>query len=257
MIKEIKSTSFDMLKETVEESDIARNYFILLGLNSKKKVYDKVYGEYEGKVLKAALFIRKSGLLQLFMPGDFDLEGFTDLINSLDCSKLIGPGQYCHSFFENGTFATAIPGAYIAKLGKCIMPEQIDNRILLRSIGIQDLDEIVKLYDRVFDSFSSKDVMETKLSTGRGRGICIEMGDRIVSVAQSDFETKTGALIVGVATDPGYRNKGLATLCTEYLSGTLQKEGKDIYLQYDNPNAGKIYDRLGFKVIDRVIHYSK
>ncbi len=257
MIKEIKSDEFYHLKQIIETIDIARNYFILLGLSNKTKVYDKIYGEYKDGELKAVLFIRKSGLLQFFAPGEYDINVFSELIASLVSERLIGPKLYCHKLLDNGVFSIADEGAYISKLEKDFKLEPLIKNIEFCNIGIKDLDEIIRLYQKVFQSFSPKDVMEEKFISERGRGICIRDNNRIISVAQTDFETVNAALIVGVATEPDYRNKGYATECTKYLSIIMQKEGKDVYLQYDNPKAGKIYERLGYKTIDRVVHYRK
>ncbi|MCK9217864.1 MAG: GNAT family N-acetyltransferase [Firmicutes bacterium] len=257
MIKEIFSEEFHLLKKIIEEEDIARNYFILLGLSSDKEVFNKIYGEYEGNVLKAVLFVRKSGLLQFYAPGDFNLDGFAELIFTLNSDKLIGPKLYCDKLFRTKVFTSATEGAYISRLDKNHELKHIHRRYKIRNININDLEEIVELYKKVFPSFSPKDVMEKKLITNRGRGICIEDNNRIVSVAQTDFETKNSSLIVGIATDSDYRCKGMATECTYVLSNILQEEGKNVFLQYDNPEAGEIYERLGYRRIDRVVHYKK
>lgn len=70
----------------------------------------------------------------------------------------------------------------------------------------------------------------------------------LASIAAISAATKTSAMIVGVATKPEYRRKGYAsavmgTLCRESLA-----EGRQfLCLFYDNPAAGKIYNRIGFK----------
>lgn len=257
MIKEIFPEDLHLLKGIIEKEDIARNYFILLGLSSDRKVYEKAYGEYKDGVLKAALFLRKSGLLQFYAPKEFDLKGFAEIISALRSDKLIGPKLYCDKLFRFKVFTSAMEGAYISKLDKDYRLSPIHRNYKIREININDLDEIVELYTKVFSSFSPKEVMEKKLITNRGRGICIEENNKIVSVAQTDFETKKSSLIVGIATDTNYRYKGMATECTYVLSRILQGERKDVFLQYDNPKAGKIYERLGYRRIDRVVHYKK
>jgi predicted GNAT family acetyltransferase len=99
--------------------------------------------------------------------------------------------------------------------------------------------------------------MEERIKSGRGRGLCIRRNGKIVAVAQSEFEMDTSALIVGVATDPASQGKGLGSTCVEALCSQLLKEGKDLYLQYDNMDAGRIYERLGFRPFDQVKHYEK
>ncbi len=256
MIREILPSEFYSVFEFVEK-DIARNYFILLGLTARKKVYDKIYGEYKDDGLIAVLLRRNSGVLQFFALGDFDKEGFVNLISTLEYDALIGPKSYCDQLFDRKIFTSKKDGAYISKLDKnhIMKPFQIQSE--MRDIKIRDLDKIVELYRDIFHSFSPKEVMEEKLNNNRGRGVCIEDDGEIVSVAQTDFETKNAAIIVGVGTNKDKRGKGLATECLNELCSTLLKEGKDLYLQYDNLEAGKIYERLGFKNIDQVIHYRK
>lgn len=256
MIKEIKPENYNIVKYFVE-NDIGRNYFILLGLTSKKQVYDKIYGEFLGDELKAVLFKRKSKVLQFYSPGEFDLKGFVNLISTMDYRGLIGPKSYCDKFLDQGIFTYTDEGAYIAKLDSNHKLEAFRIQSKTKEIKVEDLDEIVELYKRVFKSFSPKEVMEEKLKSNRGRGIALIDDEKVISLSQTDFETKNGAIIVGVATDPEYRCKGLATESLKILSKDLLEEGKDIYLQYDNIGAGKIYERLGFKAIDQVMHYQK
>ncbi|NLC03255.1 MAG: GNAT family N-acetyltransferase [Tissierellia bacterium] len=256
MIREITSKEYHMLKDLLLR-DIARNYFLLLGISGTRDVYDKIYGEFHKGRLKAVLFKRKTGVLQFYAPGDFDLIHFVDLIKSLDYNSLIGPESYCDNFLNKGIFKRFEEGAYLSKLKNNHKVIININKYNIRFITLEDLDLIVELYKEVFKSFAPKEVMEKKLSEKRGRGVCIEIGGKIVSVAQSDFETEGGAVIVGVATSKNYRGKGMGTECLRFLCTTLQKEGKDLFLQYNNLDAEGIYDKLGFKKFDQVIHYFK
>ena len=66
MIKEISLSEYHLIKKFAE-ADVARNYFILLGLSGKKLVYDKIYGEYKNGELSAVLFLRRSKVLQFML----------------------------------------------------------------------------------------------------------------------------------------------------------------------------------------------
>ena len=56
-------------------------------------------------------------------------------------------------------------------------------------------------------------------------------------------------MIIGVAThpDPKYRRQGYATACTAALVKDLASRGKSACLFYENPQAGSIYKRIGFR----------
>ncbi len=256
MIREIleseKNIVFDLAKR-----DVIRNYFILLGLLNKKTVYEKIYGEFMSGELKAILLKRKSGTLQFYSPTDFDLDGFGEIILNLNAHSMIGAKSYCSKFLERGIFSSSRDGAYMAKLEKKHIKNRFENKYKIREIRVNDLEKVVDLYKSVFPSFAPKEVMEEKLKTKRGRGVLIEEDGEIISVCQTDFETSDSVVIVGVATKKSHRNKGLATFCLKVIIETLANEGKDIYLQYDNLEAGQIYKELGFKVIDQIVHLKR
>lgn len=256
MILPIHPTNYNNLNSFLNK-DIARNYFILLGLASKKSVYNKIYGEYKEGELIALLFQRNSGTLQFFAPGEFDVEGFINLISTLEYNSLIGSKSYCDKFLNKGIFTKVDDGAYISKLDKDYEMNTFIHQYAIRNIEIDDLDEIVELYRGIFKSFAPKEVMEEKLKSGRGRGVCIVEDGRIISVVQTDFEKEDAAIIVGVGTKEEYQHKGMATECLEYLCRILLKEGKNLFLQYDNLEAGHIYERMGFRRIDQMLHYKK
>ncbi len=254
MIREIKN--IDEMKQvySLASLDKARNYFILLTLDGNINLYDSIYGQWDDdNKLIATLLKRKSGTLQFYAKGSFDIEGFSKLISTLDYKAMIGPKSILDNFLNKGLFTHKIDGGFISERENIKVEDEMDISDV-EGIGVGDLDSVVDLYKKVFSSFSSKDIMEEKLITNRGRGVCIKKGKKIISVAQTDYETEDSALIVGVATDPDYRNQGYATKCVKVLVKELNRK---LFLQYDNPDAGRIYDKIGFKVIDRVRHYIK
>jgi len=252
MIKEINHSELGIVINLLE-LDKARNYFILLTLGSRVNLFEKIYGEWEDNELVAVLLKRKSGTLQFYSKGSFDIDGLINLISNLDYDTMIGPKSYCDKFLDMGIFSSFKEGAYISKRVNTnrIKRSQYNE---VKSLDINQLDNVIKLYDKVFESYAAKEIMMEKLLSGRGRGVYVNHGENLISVAQSDFETVDSSLIVGVATDPMYQNQGLATKCLEVL---IEELDRDLYLQYDNLAANRVYEKLGFRVIDRVRHYRK
>jgi predicted GNAT family acetyltransferase len=81
-----------------------------------------------------------------------------------------------------------------------------------------------------------------------GSTLFIEDQGQIVSTVATTAETTINAMVVSVATDPDYRNKGMASYLLKVLmKDYIIKKKKSLCLFYDNPAAGKIYQRLGFK----------
>jgi len=72
---------------------------------------------------------------------------------------------------------------------------------------------------------------------------------KLVSSVASTAETSDTAIIVGLMTLPEYRGKGFGTLCLLRICQDLINNGKTVYLTYDNPNAGRIYRKIGFREI--------
>ncbi|WP_425447405.1 GNAT family N-acetyltransferase [Dethiothermospora halolimnae] len=256
-IRDIRPNEYNRVLQFIKK-DNARNYFIRLGLEGDKDVYKRIIGEVdESNNLKALLFKRKSGNLQFYGETGYNVEGFSKHISHMEFKSLISPSSYCDNFLNRGLFASYKEGAFIGKLSKENKIDREDNIECIKKLTVDDLDNIVKLYKKVFNGFTSKEIMKEKLKTKRGRGYCIYHNKELISVAQSEFEDNDSAVVVGVATDPKFQKKGLASKCLKILSNELQNEDKDIYLQYDNKDAGKIYEKLGFIVVDRVRHYFK
>ncbi len=255
MIRKLDAAEYERLF-SFASVDPARNYFILLGLISPKPVFQEVYAQFDSsEVIQAALFYRHSGNIQFYSRDSFEISGFSSVIKRLDFGKLIGPASYCDKFIDKDLFAAVEEGAILAALTDMKKQYDFDDHHQVQALHISDLDEVESLYSSIFESYSKKSVMAEKLKSGRGRGVVIRKNGIIVSVAQSEFEMRGSALIVGVATRPGYRSKSLATQCLESLCKELMKEGKKLFLQYDNHEAGKIYERLGFVPFDQIKHY--
>lgn len=257
MIRQVLQSELSVVEKLIKQ-DCARNYFVCLGLESSKTPFDSILGEWDEKEnLKAVLFKRKTGNLQFYSPGNFDADGFAEYIHNMDFKALIGPSSYCDRFMGRNLFTRVIDGAIIAKLSSQVSSISGHSFLEVKPLRIGDLDQVVKLYEKVFSGFSPKAVMEEKLGKDRGRGVCIRHKGEIVCVVQSEFEMAHSALVVGVATDPDFQGRGLASKCLKVLCSQLLTEGKDLYLQYDNGDAGRIYEKLGFRPIDQVKHYVK
>ncbi len=96
---------------------------------------------------------------------------------------------------------------------------------------------------------SREDFITSKLnSINMGVTYFIEENNKIVATVATTAETTTNAMVVAVATHQEYRKKGLASkLMTYLMKEYFDNRQKELCLFYDNPNAGKIYLKLGFK----------
>jgi hypothetical protein len=150
------------------------------------------------------------------------------------------------TFIEKTTF--------FCKLNQADQLEPFDPEIKIA--GPEDASRILKLI-RQIDEFSdllstNEERLAQNIEMGASRVYFIEdtYGD-LITVSQTSAENSGSAMIVGVATKPGYRNQGLMSRCLSRLCHDLLREGKSLCLFYDNPKAGSVYHRLGFETIDQ------
>jgi predicted GNAT family acetyltransferase len=251
---------------TLAYKNLGVNYFILMGLSISKQVYSDIYYLYhhqvDSKNLEAVLFKRYSGNLQLMVFKDACsqdvIEDFKQIIQHLAFKTLITSQNYVKALKAEGLFGTKLNGAYIHGTQSVSLSNQgLTSQEDIRPLRAEDVGTIENLYKLVFDSYTPPKIMETKLSTGRGRGFGLFHNNQLISVAQTDFEIESGAIIVGVATHPDYQHAGYGYRVMSKLCQTLMLEGKEMFLHFDSPIAGKLYDKMGFIQIDQIGHYSK
>ncbi len=104
-----------------------------------------------------------------------------------------------------------------------------------------------------FGTLRNLDSMRKAIETGSGSIVYMKdtKTNKPIATASTAAENTYSAMIVGVATDPDYRNKGYASACVYKLTKKLIDEGRTACLFYDNPKAGNIYKKLGFVDIDK------
>jgi uncharacterized protein len=117
---------------------------------------------------------------------------------------------------------------------------------------VEDIPALVELIDCI-EEFEAHavDSFRHSLETGSTRGYWLEREGRAIAMARTAAENPYSAMIIGVGTHPDFRKKGLATQLMIRLCRELRSEGKSVCLFYDNPKAGTIYKRLGFRDIGR------
>lgn len=93
----------------------------------------------------------------------------------------------------------------------------------------------------------ARDEADVRRVLAHGRIFAAEQDGQIVAAALTNAETPDMAMIGGVYTPPNLRNRGHATACADALCRDLLREGIQPCLFYDNPRAGSIYRRLGFR----------
>ena len=131
--------------------------------------------------------------------------------------------------------------------------QELPGDVQLHRMQPADASLIGELYRRIaefrtFDEGAERELHHS-LATGAARGYWLEHDGRAVAAVKTAAENPYSAMVVGVATDPGFRRRGFATQLMVRLCEEVLAEGKRLCLFYDNPEAGAIYKRVGFRDI--------
>ncbi len=258
--------------------DTAKNYFVCYSINNHQS-YAAVWQLKEDDKPIIGVFLRKTGIIQIIYEPGINIENYKeDLAILLDKIpwkqayvttplKLLIQSMQVDSIVHDGAFiAACTPEQYRPRnllYEKSTLKEQADieltiNNLTLKELTVDDLDDVIAIYLEVFKGFASFDYMVEKLKSGRGRAIGGYVDGKLVTVAQSDYESDDSAIIVGVATRIAAQGKGYGRNCFEHLCNQLiLKDKKTLYLQYDAPVAGALYKSLGFEIVEQIFHVEK
>ena len=124
----------------------------------------------------------------------------------------------------------------------------------LRALTAGDAEALADLLlsvDEFSASYFDRTLAIEKLRTSLGCGsTCFGAftGGALVSCAQATAENSMSAMVVGVATRADVRGRGYASAVVSRLCLEAFNKGKEfLCLFYDNPAAGRIYNRIGFE----------
>ncbi|MCF8009434.1 MAG: GNAT family N-acetyltransferase [Halanaerobiales bacterium] len=214
--------------------------------------FQRLWGEFDNQGKIKSVLLRYYDNNIIYSRGDYNVEKISEVIKANNPKMLTGKKesvQKLDSFLEISNKRDT----YFTKLNKAkeLYKGNLLNKV--KKTRVKEVKYLWELHKRIkeFDDLESLERKEKKYKdkTGRGYHILNEKGNKAISCAETTAENSYSAMIIGVATDPDYRNKGLASAVMSKLCKEVLKEGKELCLFYDNPKAGKIYKRIGFEDI--------
>lgn len=261
MIRKLGEMDRDRLMDYLKpEKEV--NLFMIGDLENYgfEKGFQEFWGEFdkEGNLTGVLLRYYSSFILYTRFPCSY--EKFSDIIKSYDSVKVISGKQEIIEKLEPHMDLTKIQKriSYLCKLDmlnqSCTPP--CSYKILPITPG--DIDAVIEMLEDIeeFSNVSAnRESFLLEIEKGACRGYIIKDGDKIVSTARTAAENSFSAMVVGVATRKEYRRRGLASACMYRLCRDLLAEGKTPCLFYHNPEAGRIYKRLGFREIGKWVMY--
>jgi predicted GNAT family acetyltransferase len=238
----------------LEESAI--NLFILgdienFGMSTE---FMDIWGDFDENGDYQGVLLRYNDFFILYSKeNEFDVKGFEDVLKNhgkVEC--ISGKASTIERFIQSATMRPqSVKLQYYVGLRNCVNERFRESTREAMKGSVKDVDDVAQLLNTIEEfggmSQTAVDGIKREIEKGGARLYLIKEGSKVVATARSAAENSRSAMIVGVATDPAYRNNGLASACMAKLCKELLKEGKEICLFYDNPRAGSIYRALGFQ----------
>ncbi|WP_339264475.1 GNAT family N-acetyltransferase [Geobacillus sp. FSL K6-3411] len=255
MIRRLTAEDHQQLFSFLQQ-DPSFNLFIIGDIESfgYDADFQDVWGQFDDAGSLKAVLLRYYDSYISYAPGDFDADGFARLIGETARTltiELSGKEEIARQFegrLALGTKRTL----YFCECRTDEYARQQIGAFSIKKAGLADVDRIVDLRRRIpeFDTRPTARAMLVKgMETNSARTYYIEQDGKMVAAASTTAENSLSAMIVGVCTDPEHRGKGYASAIVAKLVYDLLAEGKMPCLFYDNPDAGRIYHRLGFRDI--------
>lgn len=213
--------------------------------------YDNYFFDIWGDIDKYGningILVRYFTYLTFYSKGKFNISEFARKINSINYIELSGKEESLKLLYPHLKLKQ-IRNVTFCSLDKIKKEYSVCNNNDIKKIKFGNLNKVVRLY-REIEEFENIDIKNIKDNLKTGRGYCIEKDKKVIAMAKSTNESSTHAMIVGVATHPNYRGNGFATQCVVKICKELLEEEKKPCLFYDNIDAGRIYEKIGFEKI--------
>lgn len=186
---------------------------------------------------------------------DYDAKTVADFLKKQDVGMISGKAELIApltGFFPERRLRPTIMTRCTSVQSESIAPKDIH----IRPLTVEDAEiiaDLMMLIDEFRRPNESKDQAIKKLQTSLrcGSTACGAFKNgALVSCAQAGASNSKSAMVVGVATHPEARNNGYASAVVSRLCLEAFQDGKEfLCLFYDNPLAGRIYNRIGFEPI--------
>lgn len=260
MIKKLKQEDQKMVLDYLYQ-DVSYNIFPIGDIEAfgMETDFQRVYGEFneKGDLLSILLRYKENAIYTSH------LQHFNQAY--LDILKL-DPSEFISGKAELMALIDPFLDGYTKKEMFFCMADHM-KKTYEPSLEIKRLEtkeDIIKLFDllKTIDEFSylkrtKEAFLESYMKTLKmGINYIIEEDDIIVASVATTAETSKNAMVVAVATLENHRHKGYASaLLLKLMHTYIIDKKKALCLFYNNPEAGKIYMRLGFEPIGKWTMY--
>lgn len=263
MIKKLTRLEHEETLEFLTE-EAALNLFIIGDIETfgYDEDFQELWGDFDDADKLRAVLLRFYDSYIPYSKGDFDTEGFIEIIKgNQELNGFSGKADIVEKFEkELSSHFTKKQITFFAECTGESFQESISGSLMIKEATLKDIDRIIALRETIKEFVpnpNSRDILQKGMETGTARTYYLEVDGRMAAAASTTAENSYSAMIVGVCTAEGYRKQGYASLVVEKLTKDVLAEGKSLCLFFDNPDAGRIYKRLGYNDIGLWTMYRK
>jgi uncharacterized protein len=229
------------------------NLFIIGDLESfgYSSEFQEIWAEFDEQNTIKVVLLRFHQSFIPYAKGEFDPSGFVSIMKKYSQPILLSGKSDIVEKFES------FDDLQLGKKQVTYFAERTDvflspNDVVYKEATIEDVEHIIELRESI-DEFhirsDARELLIQSMESNSSRTYFTTENGVITSCVSTAAENSMSAMIVGVCTRKEYRRKGLATSIMQNFFKDVLNEGKTLCLFYDNPEAGRIYKRLGFKDI--------
>ncbi|MGH0512437.1 GNAT family N-acetyltransferase [Bacillus cereus] len=241
---------FSFLKE-----EVALNLFIIGDIEAfgYETDFQELWGAFEESGTLKSILLRFHDAFIPYSKEEFVVTDYEALLSAYKPLKLSGKATIVERF-------ETAPSIQLGAKNEMYFCECLDDNNLpntpihetIKLASLDDIERIMQLRSNISEfptANESEKILRQAIETTTGRTYYIEKDGVIIASASTSAENSLSAMVVGVCTHPNYRGNGYASLILQKMIQDFTKEGRTLCLFYNNPAAGRIYKRLGFKDI--------
>lgn len=255
MIKKLREIDRSKLMEYVGREP-AINLFIIGDVENFGMDCDmqELWGDFSEDGKYRGVLLRYKQFFVVYADGEYDKKGFAEVIKSFENTEVISGKEDIILGLKEYLPYKEVKGQFFSEMKKLEERVPEKEQEILKKLKGEDAEKLFDLVETIEEFNMSTSTVEdtrSRIESEAGRSYGVEIDGELVAVASTTAENSMSAMVVGVCTREGYRKKGYASKCVSMICEELLSEGKSLCLFYDNPKAGSIYKRLGFKEIGR------
>lgn len=263
MIRKLTRQDYKTCYEFVTQKP-AENLFIIGDIEAFgfEQDFQSLWGEFDENGNLIAVLLKYYENYIPFTISDFNAQGFAEIINEDPQFQILSGIESFTSKIEPYIKRTLIQkrNLFYAKLDTAEHLDLSQDFSDVKEAEMKDIPRIAHLYAKIpefaREGRNDRESLRKSMEKGVARTYYIERDGMMVSSASTAAENLQSAMIVGVCTLAEYKRKGLATKCMTKLCYDVLSSGRSLCLFYDNPEAGKIYKRIGFQDIGKWMMYT-